>query len=325
MHPTWLVVLEAPNFTDAGSMDVATLRRVLERASHASPAGLHSADRYALQLSVSSPTPVGALEAALDIWHDALAAVGLNHQSLLRTEVITAEEFSRECSGEGSGLGMSGCCDGASPVTPAENVIRDVFRDEATGLDGPEIFWDDLSRALGTCGSTGSPAVLVAEVACIGGAHHNDAFLVAVTERVRHTIRPTDTWARLGQDRLALLLPSSTYSAAVSVARRVLDEVRKPLILPGQVLFGTATMGVAMGSGGAQAQALVDDALAALSAARRSGKPYAVFGDMSAAVAGLRSFPQSLQFQCDACVAVEHENRPSAPATVANDAESISG
>jgi diguanylate cyclase (GGDEF)-like protein len=119
------------------------------------------------------------------------------------------------------------------------------------------------------------------------GHEAGDLLLVAVAERLRGCLRPSDTAARWSGDEFAVLLtaPADT-GTALSVAERILDALREPFLLRGWSARVSASLGVALRSprtGGAHE--LLRDADAAMYRAKALGKGrYALFeSDMHAA------------------------------------------
>ena len=79
------------------------------------------------------------------------------------------------------------------------------------------------------------------------GHHAGDALLVAVAERLRGCVRPTDTVARLGGDEFAILLPGAADVHAVNVAERIAAAFEAPIPFEGQLLRVKASVGLACG------------------------------------------------------------------------------
>ncbi|HUH93479.1 MAG TPA: EAL domain-containing protein [Casimicrobiaceae bacterium] len=74
-----------------------------------------------------------------------------------------------------------------------------------------------------------------------------DALLRLVADRLRASIRECDTLARWGGDEFAVLLPGLHHAdTAVSVAQRCLQAVKEPLVLEGQNLHVTASIGISV-------------------------------------------------------------------------------
>jgi hypothetical protein len=85
----WVVLLEVAAEVD--HPDVAILLRAIEPSGNA--VALHAHDRCAIQVSARGSTPSEVLSHVLDRWSDATAEVGLSRWEIVRTEVLTLEEF----------------------------------------------------------------------------------------------------------------------------------------------------------------------------------------------------------------------------------------
>jgi diguanylate cyclase (GGDEF)-like protein len=86
-----------------------------------------------------------------------------------------------------------------------------------------------------------------------------DTFLVAVAERLKRCVRPSDTVARLGGDEFVLLLEETRWvREALRVAERVHDAMSAPFEVDGQEVFSSVSAGVAFVAG---AVARPDDVL----------------------------------------------------------------
>jgi diguanylate cyclase (GGDEF)-like protein len=100
-----------------------------------------------------------------------------------------------------------------------------------------------------------------------------DRLLIEVAERIRTSVRPSDTVARLGGDEFAVLLEDAGVSEAARVADRILGRLRAPLAVEGRELYIDGRIGIAESpSGSVTADALLRDADAAMFAAKRGGK-----------------------------------------------------
>jgi diguanylate cyclase (GGDEF)-like protein len=107
-----------------------------------------------------------------------------------------------------------------------------------------------------------------------------DELLVAIGVRLRRRLRPSDTLARFGADSFAVLLGGIRSGEDVTrVAERLQGELAEPFALDGKEMRVHASVGVAMGSAGVRAEAIVRDAERALARAqllgRASGPPLA--------------------------------------------------
>jgi diguanylate cyclase (GGDEF)-like protein len=107
-----------------------------------------------------------------------------------------------------------------------------------------------------------------------------DALLIAVTARVRSTLRLSDTIGRLGGDEFVVLIEGAQFDVGPElVAERLLEILREPFHLPGHPapLSVTASIGIAAGDR-ATAGDLLRDADTALYQAKAAGKDcYRVF------------------------------------------------
>jgi diguanylate cyclase (GGDEF)-like protein/PAS domain S-box-containing protein len=103
------------------------------------------------------------------------------------------------------------------------------------------------------------------------GHHVGDALLVAVADRLRRCVLPTDTVARLGGDEFAILLPGTSQTGATSVANRILNSLIEPMVIEGQELAVRASVGIAVGTG-TQVETLLRDADAAMYTVKHNGK-----------------------------------------------------
>ncbi len=110
-----------------------------------------------------------------------------------------------------------------------------------------------------------------------------DQLLVVVASALGGCVRAGDTVARLGGDEFALLCPGATRAETVAVGQRVLDALERPIVLDGiharvgasiGVRWFAGTSGAEAADGGpdASAERLLDEADAAMYAAKRAGK-----------------------------------------------------
>ena len=78
------------------------------------------------------------------------------------------------------------------------------------------------------------------------GHHLGDALLTKIALRLNLAADSTTTVARLGGDEFALLLNHSSLTAALLLAERIRDEVRRPVDLDGLIAQVGCSIGVAM-------------------------------------------------------------------------------
>jgi hypothetical protein len=89
---SWIVVLEVP--TDLPGW---ALERVVQLLADVHALALHGPDRYAVQMSISAGGQPEALFVALARLQGAVAAVSEPRPRVVRAEVMSREEFERDC------------------------------------------------------------------------------------------------------------------------------------------------------------------------------------------------------------------------------------
>jgi diguanylate cyclase (GGDEF)-like protein len=134
-----------------------------------------------------------------------------------------------------------------------EDAIHQAFHDSLTGLPNRALFLDRLELADARARRSGAPiAVLFMDLDAFKtvndslGHAAGDELLVLVAGRLRRCVRPSDTAARFGGDEFAILLEDLDASnAAQLVAQRILDSLREPFEISGQVISVGASIGIA--------------------------------------------------------------------------------
>ena len=77
------------------------------------------------------------------------------------------------------------------------------------------------------------------------GHSAGDEFLAQVATRIRECLRPHDIVARLGGDEFAVLISRLEHErAAVSLAERVMDALKRPFLVVGTELTTSASIGI---------------------------------------------------------------------------------
>ena len=105
------------------------------------------------------------------------------------------------------------------------------------------------------------------------GHVHGDALLRDVAQRLKRSVRPQDTLARIGGDEFAILIEDPAgLTTAVGVAERILDAMRTPLQLSHQSVFPSVSIGIAQSLGrDTSPDDLLRDADIAMYEAKRAG------------------------------------------------------
>lgn len=169
-----------------------------------------------------------------------------------------------------------------------ERLKHDVTHDALTGLPNRGYLRERLNLRLAQQRTDGDSALLYLDVDRFKvindslGHLAGDAFLQAIASRLRACVRAPDVVARLAGDEFAILLDAvGTPAEAEQVASRVLAALHQPLTVGGRELEPSASVGVALGSGGRQrADGLLRDADRALYRAKELGRGrYVLFDD----------------------------------------------
>jgi diguanylate cyclase (GGDEF)-like protein len=164
----------------------------------------------------------------------------------------------------------------------AEEILHErTFRDPLTGLANRALFLDRLDQALERSRRRLNYlyAVLFLDLdrfkpinSSLGHAA-GDKVLRAVAEKIKGVARGLDTVARIGADEFAVILEElKTPGEALRVARRVCQELARPMEMEGHQLHFTASVGVVLGPADyAQPEELLQDAGIAMEHARGFG------------------------------------------------------
>jgi diguanylate cyclase (GGDEF)-like protein len=171
-------------------------------------------------------------------------------------------------------------------IADRESKIIDLAnRDPLTGLPNRTLFRDRLEQAIKAT-SRGGPQVTIMimdldrfkEVNDIMGHHVGDLLLQEVAERLQAVVlRDYDTIARLGGDEFALLLATDDEGAQL-VASNLLNVLDQPVLLEGQEIIVSASIGIAYyPEHGDEINTLLRHADLAMYAAKQSKVGYVTF------------------------------------------------
>ncbi len=154
-------------------------------------------------------------------------------------------------------------------------------RDPLTGLPNRLLLRERLQEALGRLRrSREGCAVLLIDLDRFKpvndtlGHPMGDALLKKVADRLRSTVRPTDTVARIGGDEFVILQTGvREASDTQALARRLVDLVGRTYMVDGHLLTIGASVGVALAPGdGSEADTLLKNADLALYRAKLDGR-----------------------------------------------------
>ena len=188
-------------------------------------------------------------------------------------EVITANLI-----GEPS---VAGIVSNARDITETREV-RDRLSYEAshdvlTGLANRALFGKRTAAAVTGAGPDRQVTVVLVDLDDFKvvndtlGHATGDALLVHVAERIRASVRPTDTVARLGGDEFAVLFEGSGGAEVDLVLTRIAAALMEPALIDGEPMTVRASFGVADGRGGDDPGDLLRRADIAMSEAKQRG------------------------------------------------------
>jgi diguanylate cyclase (GGDEF)-like protein len=191
-------------------------------------------------------------------------------------------------------------------------LLYDAFHDALTGLPNRALFVDRLLHVIEAGKRDGDQryAVLFLDLDRFKvvndtlGHLVGDQLLVAVSERLAECVRPGDTVARLGGDEFGVLLERVGDSqGALQVAERIQKALARAIVVDGNELFVTASIGVAVRSDRyLRPEQVLRDADIAMYQAKVKGKACSEIFD--AEMHG--SVVDRLQLEADLRRAVEH-------------------
>jgi diguanylate cyclase len=156
-----------------------------------------------------------------------------------------------------------------------------VLHDALTQLPNRLLLEDRVGQAVGSCRRAGTRcAVLFVDIDRFKSVNDSlghfvgDELLRAIAERLRSAIRAEDTVSRLGGDEFVLLLRHvDREEDAALVGRKIIELVGAPIEVNGHELSVTVSIGASLfPEHGANAQALVTNADAAMYHVKKSGR-----------------------------------------------------
>ena len=167
-------------------------------------------------------------------------------------------------------------------------LLHDALHDALTGLPNRALFINRLEMALQRCRRSPRTrfAVLFLDLDRFKvindslGHRIGDELLIALSERLRASVRVIDTVARLGGDEFGFLLEGLIdVRQASRNAERILDELARPFQLPGHEVFTSGSIGIAVGDGETTGpEQILRDADIAMYRAKAQGRSmYTVF------------------------------------------------
>ena len=161
----------------------------------------------------------------------------------------------------------------------AEQLAHRAVHDALTGLPNRVLLMDRLQVALaGVERRTTQVAVFFFDLDGFKlvndtlGHEAGDELLGHVAERLTELVRPADTVARFAGDEFAVIAEVPGEEDATDIARRILEAIAAPFVLEAGETFVTASIGIALASGGDEdSESLLREADAAMYRAKQLG------------------------------------------------------
>ena len=135
-----------------------------------------------------------------------------------------------------------------------EALLRLANHDALTGLPNRVLMQDRLGQAIMHAHRAGRQVAVMfidldrfKHVNDSLGHDAGDALIVEIARRLSGSLRESDTVARQGGDEFVVVLPDlACQDDAAKVARKLLDNLFQPMILCGQEVFPSGSIGIAM-------------------------------------------------------------------------------
>jgi diguanylate cyclase (GGDEF)-like protein len=170
-----------------------------------------------------------------------------------------------------------------------EQTQHEALHDALTGLPNRNLFFDRLQHALSAAARRETViAVLFLDLDQFKrvndslGHAAGDELLAAVAPRIEQALRPGDTVARFGGDEFAVLAEDvRNEHGATRIAERIAEALARPFILRDREHFVSASIGISIGAGAEEPEALIRDADSALYRAKEHGRGgYEIFDEV---------------------------------------------
>jgi diguanylate cyclase (GGDEF)-like protein len=154
------------------------------------------------------------------------------------------------------------------------------LHDALTGLPNRTLFYDRIEHAFArTQRSDSFVAVFLLDVDQFKtindslGHEAGDDLLIALSARLQHIVRGSDTVARLGGDEFVVLCEVESEAEAVAVAERIADAWERPIpVAAGGEIFVSASIGITLTQRPQSAETMLREADAAMYRAKDGGR-----------------------------------------------------
>ena len=177
----------------------------------------------------------------------------------------------------------------------AEELSYQAFHDSLTGLGNRALFLNRLGHALERSTRSGEQvAALFLDMDGLKDANDRlghsagDALLQSLGGVLVSSIRKSDTAARLGGDEFAVIVEDFDHPGEVfALAGRILEECRQPMVIAGEPVSATVSIGFSFSKPGITVDELMSNADRAMYTAKYRGKDrYEQFEEWMLAAAG---------------------------------------
>ena len=167
-----------------------------------------------------------------------------------------------------------------------EQLEYQAMHDSLTGLPNRVLLQDRLEQAIQLAQRHTAPLALLMldlnnfkEINDTLGHHVGDLLLQQVADRMRCSLRASDTIARAGGDEFSVLLPTDvTFEHACQFAQKIVDEMAESFVLEDQHFHVGVSVGVALyPEHGRDGQTLMRHADVAMYVAKRKGIGYSIY------------------------------------------------
>ena len=133
-----------------------------------------------------------------------------------------------------------------------EHISHVAHHDALTGLPTRTLLRDRLHGALGQARYDQSSVALLMidldnfkHINDTVGHHAGDAVLISIANRLRASLRRSDTVARMGGDEFVVMLKDiHAIEEAEHITRKLLDSIRQPVTINGEIHSITASIGI---------------------------------------------------------------------------------
>ena len=175
---------------------------------------------------------------------------------------------------------------------------HDATHDALTGLPNRRLVLEGLNQALAREPQGQMQQVVlfidIDRFKIVNDAHGHaagDQLLINVARMLRESVRGSDLVGRLSGDEFIVITQTATVGAATDLAQRIIEAIRRPIVVAGTELSHSASIGIAFGETGQEAHALLENADLAMYQAKSRGRGHwAIFQESMRAEARQRLY-----------------------------------